>query len=137
MLSKPSAGWVNFTLQDFTFTASYLTDIPNDFINALTVALRDNISTTVNLDGEEDGECAIMFNTYHDTVSALAYPIGGENRVETVFWDENILSIAEKFVADIEENIDAWRWWGYDDEIKDIDLSELKEVIANYKASFA
>ena len=133
MLSKPHAGWVVFSLQEFTFTASYLTDIPNDFVKALTVALRDDISTSVTLDGEEDGECNIIFNTYHDTVSALYYPIGSEHRVETVFWDESILSIAEKLIEDIEENYEEWENWSYDDEMNKIDLEELKSIVQNCK----
>lgn len=130
MLSKPFAGWANFSVKDFSFTASYLTDVPNDFIKALTVALRYDISTLVVLDGESDGDCEIMFNTYHNTVSAVHYMPGSEIKVETVFWDMDILSCAKEFISDIEENLEAWENWSYDDEPCNIDLTELKKVIA-------
>ena len=129
MLSKPFAGWANFTINTFTFPVSYLTDVPNDFIKALTIALRDDISTVVVLDGESDGDCEIIFNTYHDTVSAVHFVPDCEDKVETVFWDDNILSIAKKFIEDIELNYEEWKNWGYDDEPNDFDLTELKNII--------
>ena len=44
MFTKPSFGWTNLKLSnDFSFPASYLTDIPNDFIKALTIALKNNV----------------------------------------------------------------------------------------------
>lgn len=129
MLSKPFAGWTSFSVKDFSFTASYLTDVPNDFVKALCIALRDDISTMVVLDGEGEGDCEIMFNTYHDTVSAVHFVPGSDIKVETVFWDMDILMCAKEFVRDIEEHYADWRNWGYDDEPCEIDLNELKELI--------
>lgn len=130
MLSVPRYGWVHFTIDDFTFCASYLTDVPQDFIDALVAHFKYNISTTVELDGESDGNCTILFNAYHDTVSAIHHVPEFDDRVETIFWDKNILSIAQEFVRDVEENMEAWENWGYDDEPKKIDLTELKAILA-------
>ena len=61
MLSKPFAGWTSFSVKDFSFTASYQTDVPNDFVKALCIALRDDISTMVVLDGEGWCLCAVEY----------------------------------------------------------------------------
>lgn len=129
MLGKPFAGWVSFGINDFSFAASYLTDVPNDFVKAFSIALKHDISTVVVLDGEGEGDCEIMFNTYHDTVSAVHFIPGSDIKVETVFWDTDILTCAKEFVNDIESFYEDWKNWGYDDEPCDIDLTELKLLI--------
>ena len=128
MLSKPFAGWANFSLNEFTFPVSYLTDVPADFVKALTIALEHDVSTVVVLDGEGEGDCKIVFNTYHDTVSAIHYVPDSDVQIETVFWDESIVSIAEKFIQDIEAHYDDWKNWNYDGP-KDIELSNLKSLV--------
>ena len=32
-LGKPSAGWINITIEKDAYPASYLTDVPNDLID--------------------------------------------------------------------------------------------------------
>lgn len=136
MLSRPFAGWTNFTIGEFTFPASYLTNVHVDFINALTVALRDDISTVVVLDGEGEGDCEIVFNTYHNTVSAIHFVPGSDIKTETVFWDMSILSIAKEFVIDIENYKHEWENWGYSDEKEYFNLEELKNIIKEKESVF-
>ena len=35
MFSKPKAGWVDINIGNYEISASYLTDIPMDFLNSL------------------------------------------------------------------------------------------------------
>lgn len=131
MLSKPTNGWTKITIQNFEFEASCLTDIPNDFKRALIVALRDDISTSVILDGESDGECIVLFNTYNNSVHAIYDDPYCEEKTCITFWDIDIASIAKQFILDIEANKLDWEWWLCDEKPHEIDLTELKKILNN------
>lgn len=131
MLSKPSAGWSRLEYEDFSFPVSYLTDVPNDIIKALTIALRENVSTAVDIDGESEGTCTILFNVSENCVSVIfcsqEYEIG---RVEKTFYELNILKFAKEIISDFERDHKEWTEWFCDEEEKCIyDLTELKNIV--------
>lgn len=140
LLGKPSAGWSMLTIENFHFPLSYLTDVPNDFLDALIVALKHNVSTFVTVDGESEGECNILFDVVSNRVSAVRSVYDYDERVETEFYDTSVVDFAEHFLNDLESNIQEWRQWlkfeecGDDNyEIPDGKLSELHKLIDSKK----
>ena len=65
MFSKPKAGWVDINIGNYEISASYLTDIPMDFLNSLINSLENNLPFSVFIDEEgiENILCA-----YYDEV---------------------------------------------------------------------
>jgi len=129
MLSKPKNGFTKLTIQDFEFKASYLTDVPNDFLNAFIVSLRDDISTSIILDDKANGECIVIFNTYKNSIHVVHDDAYCLDKNCITFWDIDICSLAKEFVKDIEENKSDWNWWLCNDESSNIDLTELKNIL--------
>lgn len=129
MLSKPKSGWTTLKIQDFEFNASYLTDVPNDFLNAFIVSLRDDISTSIVLDGEAEGECIVIFNTYSNSIYVVYDDYYSQDKNCIRFWDIDIATLAKEFVKDIEDNLNDWNWWLCDDESNRIDLETLKNLL--------
>lgn len=127
MLEKPFAGWTKITFnEEFSFTASYLTDIPNDFVKALTVALEQNISTAVTIDGESNGECLILFNMDDKIVCAIVDTDNGKKVYE--FVEISPLQFAQNFIEDIEQNYESWSYWMCEENYS-FDLTPLKKII--------
>ena len=52
VLLKPHYGWSKFCIGDFSFPVSYVTDAPQDILDALIDNVKNNVSTIVDLDGE-------------------------------------------------------------------------------------
>ena len=65
MFSKPDFGWVDINIGGYILNASYLTDIPIDFLDSLISSLKNNLPFSVFIDEEgiEDIICA-----YYDEV---------------------------------------------------------------------
>lgn len=136
MLSVPKAGWSTLSIEDFKFDVSYITDIPRDFTKALLVALEQNINTMVVVDGEDKGECNVVFDVVNNIVTAtyLNLWISSEYRTEKEFYDTSVLYFAEKFIEDIEQNVEAWSYWNveYENVITE-EFEKLKKIVAKKK----
>ena len=134
MFSKPKYGWTTLTIEDFSFTASYLTDVPNDICEALTIALNKKINTFVTLDGENNGECEVLFNMSTNSISFVAYSNDfNPNRIETPIYKMSVVDFAKLFVEDIEKYKTDWENW-YDEDCKTkINLEPLKRAIKKYE----
>ena len=60
-LTINGAGWCTVTFGDFTFSASYLTDVPFDCLKAAIKWLTDRTVFAVNFDGEGE-TCVVVSN---------------------------------------------------------------------------
>lgn len=56
MISKPHAGWCTFSLEDFTGTPSYLTDVPFDILEGLLSFWNGKKGTVVDVNFDEEGK---------------------------------------------------------------------------------
>lgn len=133
MLEKPSVGWSMITIENFHFPLSYLTDVPNDFLDALIIALKYNVSTFVTVDGESEGECDILFNMVDNRVSAIRCVYDYDERVETKFYDTTVLDFAKSFLDDLERHLDQWQLWLKFEECGDDDYEIPDEKITNLR----
>ena len=64
MFSKPEAGWIDINIGNYEISASYLTDIPMDFLNSLINSLENNLPFSVFIDEEETDEFLRLCMTY-------------------------------------------------------------------------
>lgn len=68
MLSKPVNGWTTVSIKDFQAEASYLVDIPFEWLNACLNGFKYKIPISLFID-EEGSECFIT--TYYDVTHII------------------------------------------------------------------
>ena len=124
MLSVPSCGWTTLKIGELEFVASYLTDVPQQFISAFEDILKDNgYRQIIILDGEEKGDLILVINNiYFYAIECNKNKLYDLNRV-------NVYKLIKEFIKDIENNYTFWQSWTYDEEPKEYDLSELKRLL--------
>jgi len=127
MLSKPKYGWTEFKLGDFKSRASYLTNIPQDCIDAFIYGLKNHKPITIFFDAE--GYEFYLVSDYYSS-----YIILDDEETTVYYINKGIKEIAKKFVHDIERNYEAWQLWDFPCDVKrDYDLSELKNLLIERK----
>jgi len=103
MLTITGAGWAKIELGEFSNYASYLTDIPNDILDAILNVFKTNSPQCVYFDGE-GLDFYIVFTEYEIFVI-------NELRKLT-YIDINLSnSIYNEILNDIKSNIDDWSNW--------------------------
>ena len=133
MLSIPKHGWVDITIGDWTDRASYLTNFPEELINALISNLQSHIPSTGKCDAE-GWENIIIFDTY--TIHIItdkfeSYASVAENpeiEYKLLSFDHHIKDIAEEVYQDISENLYAWSLWDYNAENEFIRVGNEKQL---------
>jgi hypothetical protein len=113
MFSKPKHGWTNLELGDFSERASYLTDIPNDCLDAFIYAMKNNVPATIFFDAE--GWDFHLVSSYYQT-----YIILDKENVKTFVVDKDFKKIAKELINNIESYFDEWvnwEWYEGEDEI--------------------
>jgi len=124
MFTKPIHGWTTLQIEGYKFSASYLTDVPNDCIDAF-YGLKNNRPTTIFFD-DEGKECYLICDTY---TSYVIY-IDDYNKTKVIEFNKGIKELAQEFINNIEENFEDWQLWEcYHNELLEIDLTELKELL--------
>ena len=126
MLAKPSAGWCRLTLGDFTASASYLTDIPFEWLRACINGLRYQIPAAFYMDGEgvEYYIVSDMFSTHiitmHNGSALTRLNVGLED-------------FSRSLVKDIRDYLDNWLWW-CDRPLNDEQLARRKAMLLDLLA---
>jgi len=111
MFATPKHGWTNLKFLNFSERASYLTDIPNDCLDAFIYALQTNNPAIVYFDAE--GYDFHLISSYYRSYIVIDKE---DNEVKTYIIEKNILELAKELVNDIEKDFDDWlNWECYDD----------------------
>ncbi len=113
MLINPRHGWASVIIGNFNERASYLTDIPNECLDAFIYARENGVPAVVYFDAEG-------YN-YHLVASYFeSFIIIEKDKPETHHFDLSLIDLADELISDIEQNIDEWADWQsynqYDDE---------------------
>lgn len=132
MLGKPRYGWTNVEIGDFVDRASYITDVPNDCLDAFIFGLKNGFPVTVEFDAE--GWEFTIVSKFYDT-----FIIMEKEEVEIITTDKTVLDLAEELIEDIELHIDDWSEWSpFSDEKADENkddlmnkLNELKDIVSS------
>lgn len=104
MLAKPLHGWTNVSIGDFKERASYLTDIPNDCLDAFIYAVNKNLPVVVYFDAEGYDYLlvACCFESYIVTT---------KEKLEVLQFDVGLIGLANELINDIKKHIDEWSNW--------------------------
>ena len=122
MFQKPECGWTDFSLGEYKSRASYLTNIPQDCIDAFTYGLKNNKPVVVYFDAE-GWEFYLVCDYYH------SYVIEDKDEPKTYYINKGLVEVAKEFISDIEKHYKEWRHWNFQEDPVNIDLSELKELL--------
>ena len=113
MFTIPKHGWVNLQINDLSKRASYLTDIPNDCLDAFIYALQNNAPTVVFFDAE--GWDFHLVTSYYQS-----YIIVDKDDTKLYVIEKNILELARELYEDINNNLNDWLNWDMkEDETKE------------------
>mgnify|MGYP001027098604 CR=1 FL=1 len=122
MLSKPEHGWADVEIGDFRGRASYLTDVPNDCLDAFIYALANNAPTVIYFDAE--GWEYYLVASYWNS-----YVITDKDSAEVYYSDLSYRALANELIDDIENNIDDWANWMCYRDFDDSELEQNKQVL--------
>lgn len=134
MLVNPKYGWTNVNIGEFNESASYLTDVPNDCLDAFIYARENGFPAVVYFDAE--GYEYYLIASYFESFITIE-----KDELKTFHFDLSLVDLAKELIDDIEKNIDKWADWQcynqYDDnELKrnkrklEQKISRLKQLIA-------
>ena len=130
MLSEPGYGWVSFTIQDFIFGASYLTDVPQDFTDAFIYGLHHG-TCSVMMEGECNGDCLFVMDAFDCyTIQNKSDNDNLDNNIVVKRFEISIKDLAKEFVSDIERYEEAWANWQFWEEPSlPYNLNKLRELL--------
>lgn len=132
MLSKPIHGWTIVSIKDFRAEASYLVDIPFDWLKACLNGLKNHIPISLFID-EEGSECFIT--TYHNVTHIITDRDEGVACI--TYEDIDFMDITDMLLNDIKRYFEDWIVWSpYEDSETDferrrIELCKLIEEVEN------
>lgn len=137
MLTKPKHGWTNVQIEDFVDRASYLTDIPNDCLDAFIYGIENNMPVVIYFDAE--GWDYHLVASYYES-----YIIREKESLEIYKFKKNYIDLAYELIKDIEDNINEWtNWLSYSDYTHDEllwnktelqnKLTKLKQVLDEFE----
>ena len=121
VLGVPVDGWVNVSFYDFSFTASYVTNVPFEILNNAYISLKENIPFCVYFNLESNGEIN-LFSDYK------TYLINENGSTVLYSFDIEKEEVIKVFVSSIKDNIRSWAMWeDFEDPSEDdIDKGVLK-----------
>lgn len=126
MFSKPNSGWVDIKIGNYNINASYLTDVPVDFLNSLISSLENNLPISVLLDEEGIEDLIVVFygNSYILVEDNEKYI---ETKIEKVDFDE----FRRQIIEGIEKYFNDWVNWNLGDDSSTLQKREkiLREKI--------
>ena len=112
MLTKPSHGWTDLHIDNFSERASYLTDIPNDCLDAFIYALQNGNPAVIFFDAE--GWDFHLIASYY-----CSYVVVDKDNAEVYVIDKTIKELAKELYNDINNNFDDWLDWDLYDTIEE------------------
>lgn len=128
MISNPKHGWCDFILGDFYGSPSYLTDVPNDLLDAF-ISYHANGYGIAWFD-EEGTEFTLVITPYSIFII--------EEKDKPILYDfseVNVEDLEKELIEDIEKNLEGWSEFSTDDDEEEITehLSEIERKIMMLK----
>lgn len=114
MLSKPNGGWGDINIGEYTLNASYLTDIPMDFLNSVISSLKNNLPVSIFVD-EEGIESLIC--AFYDEVFIIAKE-ENDDLIEYKKIDMDFNLFRKSIIDDIEMNFNDWINWNMEHDVE-------------------
>jgi len=127
MFTTPQDGWTHIQLENFSERASYLTDIPNDCLDAFIHALQTNNPAIMYFDAE-----GFDYHLISSFYRSYIIKDKEDNKVDIHVIEKDILELAKELVDDIQRDFDDWlNWESYDDgEYAEVNREVFKEKLS-------
>ena len=127
MFTTPQDGWTHIQLENFSERASYLTDIPNDCLDAFIHALQTNNPAIMYFDAE-----GFDYHLISSFYRSYIIKDKEDNKVDIHVIEKDILELAKELVDDIQRDFDDWlNWESYDDgEYSEVNREVFKEKLS-------
>jgi hypothetical protein len=120
VLTKPSAGWTNVVVGEFSDSASYLDDVPEMTLHGMLYFFRTGNPFCVEYDAEGH-EFTVVSNHYETIVVE-------DEKTHRYFVSAD--KLAHELIQDIEDNLDLWAKWNpgaYEEtEPEEVELAKAK-----------
>ena len=129
MFSKPKYGWTHVSIGDFDGSASYITDVPIDVLDAFIDFYK--LHKNICVDFDEEGSTFVLV-----VVSDIdIYIISEREQIITYKIDTNINELTNEIISDFEKYIKDWENFTYGFEKLEVELkvNELKQLVKNRK----
>lgn len=121
MLSEPQNGWTTVKIKDFEAVASYLVDIPFDWLNSCLNGLKTRTPISLFID-EEGSECFIV--SYYDVTHIIS---DNDDVQYFTFRDIDFMDITYCIIQDIKAYFDKWLCWSpYEDSEEEVAVRKEK-----------
>jgi len=127
MFTTPIHGWTYLNFENFSERASYLTDVPNDCLDAFIHALQTNNPAIVYFDAE-----GFDYHLISSFYRSYIIRDKEDNKVDIHIIERDILELAKELINDIQRDFDAWlNWESYDDgEYIEVNRDVFKEKLS-------
>ena len=127
MFTTPQDGWTHIQLENFSERASYLTDIPNDCLDAFIHALQTNNPAIMYFDAE-----GFDYHLISSFYRSYIIKDKEDNKVDIHVIEKDILELAKELVNDIQRDFDKWlNWESYDDgEYAEVNREVFREKLS-------
>ena len=129
MFSKPKYGWTHVSIGDFDGSASYITDVPIDVLDAFIDFYK--LHKNICVDFDEEGSTFVLV-----VVSDIdIYIISEREQIITYKIDTNINELTNEIISDFDKYIKDWENFTYGFEMLEVELkvNELKQLVKNRK----
>lgn len=129
MFSKPKYGWTHVSIGDFDGSASYITDVPIDVLDAFIDFYK--LHKNICVDFDEEGSTFVLV-----VVSDIdIYVISEREQVIAYKIDTNINELTNEIISDFEKYIKDWENFTYGFEKLEVErkVNELKQLVKNRK----
>lgn len=129
MFSKPKYGWTHVSIGDFDGSASYITDVPIDVLDAFIDFYK--LHKNICVDFDEEGSTFVLI-----VVSDIdIYVISEREQVIAYKIDTNINELTNEIISDFEKYIKDWENFTYGFEKLEVErkVNELKQLVKNRK----
>lgn len=104
MLDKPYYGWTEISISTWKERASYLTDVPHDFLDAFNRLFKTRKPQCIYCDAE--GWDYIIVFSFNEV-----YIIESKEKEILYSFEVNICSLSEELIKDMQDYIDLWVRW--------------------------
>lgn len=112
MLAKPQNGWSSISLFDFQAEASYLVDIPFEWLQTCKYGIENRLPITLFIDEEGSEE---YITSYYDVTHII---VDRDDEIQCLTYRKyDFMDLTADIICDIRKYFEDWvRWSPYEDE---------------------
>lgn len=122
MFSIPKNGWVNLTIENWTDRASYLTDVPQDVLEAC-ISFMKNPSRPACISFDAEGWEYILIIGHYNT-----YVIEDKDEERLYCFEKSSTDLIEEIYTDINNNLYDWSMWSFNSDIEERRKEDEEEI---------